>query len=252
MNSQLGGIPQPQVSQGSGGDALWPVASRTVDPGPIPAQDVQHLARQSLRDPAATRACADTWVQQGWTLEEVYLQGITGAAQCLGQWWLSDEIAFTDVTIASSRLHRLLYECSPAFLVDALPPRDATVLLIAEPGSQHTMGMFMLSEFFRRAGWRTLLEQPLSWVDKMRPVTRNWLDVVAISVGSDRQLDALRVWIHELRALSPNPNIRVIAGGPMAQWIPDQLLAMGVDWVGGDAHATVYRASQDLISTKVK
>lgn len=247
MDSQLGGIPQTQASYGSGGDLLWPVAPRAFDPGPIPAADVQQLARRSLHDASATRACVDAWVQQGWTLEEIYLQGITAAAQCLGQWWLSDEIAFTEVTIGSSRLHRLLYECSPAFLADALPPRDSTILLIAEPGSQHTMGLFMLSEFFRRAGWRTLLEQPLSWVDKMRPVTRNWLDVVAISVGSDRQLDALRVWIRDLRALSPNPNIRIIAGGPMAQCIPEQLLAMGADWVGGDARSTVLRASRETL-----
>ena len=213
----------------------------------MPAQEVRQLARASLQDASATRVCVDAWLQQGWTLEAIYLQGITGAAQCLGQWWLSDEIAFTDVTIGSSRLHRLLYEYSPAFLADAQAPRDSTVLLIAEPGSQHTMGLFMLSEFFRREGWRTLLEQPLSWVDKMRPVTRNWLDVVAISVGSDRQLDALRGWIRDLRALSPNPNIQIIAGGPMAQWIPEQLLALGVDWVGTDARSTVLRASQEMI-----
>ena len=64
----------------------------------------------------------------------------------------------------------------------------------------------------------------------------------------DAHIGHVSTRIRELRALSPNPNIRVIAGGPMAQFMPEQLLAMGADWVGGDARSTVLRASQETAS----
>lgn len=213
---------------------------------PFSNEEVHALALASLRSETETEHCVSQWLRQERPMEDLYLWAITPAARLLGQWWLSDRIRFSDVTVGSSRLHRLLYDLSPLFLADKAPPKDATVLLLAEPETQHTMGLFMLSEFFKRAGWHTLVEQPLSALDATRLATHHWIDMVAISVSSDRQFEALRSWVRSVRMQSPNRAIQIVAGGPMAQLMPEALIDLGVDWIGSDAKTTVETASSKV------
>jgi methylmalonyl-CoA mutase cobalamin-binding subunit len=212
----------------------------------LQAEQVIELARLSLQDHSDLHACISQWQDLGLDLPHIYLHGITEAARTLGRWWLTDEIDFASVTVGSSRLHRLLYDLSPEFLSDATPPLGATVLMLAEPESQHTMGLFMLSEFFRRAGWYTLIEQPRLDGNVLRLLSAHWVDVLALSVSTERQLQALAVLVRQARQLSPNPRMVIIAGGPMASSHPERLTELGVDWLGEDALGTVERATRDL------
>ncbi|MDI9330460.1 MAG: cobalamin B12-binding domain-containing protein [Alphaproteobacteria bacterium] len=209
--------------------------------------EVEQLARLSLQTGADLHNFIAQWQDRGIDLPDIYLQGITEATRVLGCWWLSDEIDFASVTVGSSRLLRLLYDLSPQFLADATPPLGATVLMLAEPESQHTMGLFMLSEFFRRAGWYTLVEQPRLDADFLRLISGHWIDVLALSVSTERQLLALKILVRQARQVSPNPHLVVIAGGPLALSQPKLLADLGVDWVGHDAPSTVERASQGFI-----
>lgn len=214
--------------------------------GPIDPQDVLALTRASLQDMHSTSLCLSDWLRRGWSIEDIYLHGIVTAARLQGLWWLRDQLDFSALTVGCSRLHRMLYELSPVFLADAQPTQDATVLLLPEPDSQHTMGLFMLSEFFRRAGWHSLLLQPHDLSDTLRIVSSHWVDVMAISVSSDRHLDHLGQLIAQVRQHSPNPNMQIIAGGPMATEMPDALMDLGIDWLGSDAKSTVERAHSHL------
>jgi methanogenic corrinoid protein MtbC1 len=49
-------------------------------------------------------------------------------------------------------LQQLLRELSAAFEAETLP-RLRSAVLVTAPGDQHTFGVFILQEFFRRAGW---------------------------------------------------------------------------------------------------
>jgi methylmalonyl-CoA mutase cobalamin-binding subunit len=211
----------------------------------IPA-DAEQLARLSLQATSDLGTQIALWQRRGLDLPQIYLEGITEAARVLGRWWLSDEIDFASVTVGSSRLHRLLYDLSPQFLAGGHAPLGATALLLAEPESQHTMGLFMLSEFFKRAGWYTLVEQPRMDANVLRLLSSHWVDVLALSISTDRQLPALKVLIRQARKLSPNPRMVIIAGGPMAANQPQMLAELGVDWIGEDAASTVERATQGL------
>ena len=113
-------------------------------------EDAQQLARLSLQATSNLHAQIALWQRRGLDWPQIYLEGITEAARVLGRWWLCDEIDFASVTVGSSRLHRLLYDLSPQFLAGSQAPLGTTALLLAEPESQHTMGLFMLSEFFKR------------------------------------------------------------------------------------------------------
>mgnify|MGYP003336039482 FL=1 len=206
-------------------------------------EDAQQLARLSLQATSNLHAQIALWQRRGLDWPQIYLEGITEAARVLGRWWLCDEIDFASVTVGSSRLHRLLYDLSPQFLAGAQAPLGTTALLLAEPESQHTMGLFMLSEFFKRAGWYTLVEQPRLDANVLRLLSSHWVDVLALSVSTQRQWPALKALVRQARQLSPNPRMVIIAGGPMAMEHAGLLQELGVDWVGEDAASTVERAT---------
>ncbi len=208
--------------------------------------EAERLARLSLQASANLNQVIEGWMQRGIDLADIYLHGITEAARTLGLWWVSDQLDFASVTVGSSRLHRLLYDFSPQFQADAASPLGATAVLLAEPESQHTMGLFMLSEFFRRAGWYTLTEQPRMDANVLRLLSGHWVDVLALSISTQRQLPALKALVRQARQVSPNPRMVVIAGGPMALDQAHKLADLGVDWVGTDARSTVDRASLAL------
>ena len=62
---------------------------------------------------------------------------------------------FTDVTVGLGRLQRVLRELSPAFGRAVEHPIEGRTrsACCPCPGEQHTFGLVMVGEFFRRAGW---------------------------------------------------------------------------------------------------
>jgi methanogenic corrinoid protein MtbC1 len=202
------------------------------------------LTRASLRDAQSPVACVNEWLGQGRSLQDIYLHAIVPAARLLGLWWLSDRLDFSGVTVASSRLHRLLYDFSPLFLADAKPQKQRSVLLMPEPGSQHTMGIFMLSEFFRREGWFVELLSVGSVEQALHHVQAHWFDVAAISVSSTRQLNEVKVLIGNLRKTSPNNRLAVMLGGPLALMQPQRLQGLGHDGQAADALEALEWAEQ--------
>ena len=61
------------------------------------------------------------------------------------------------------------------------------------------MGLFMLSEFFKRAGWTVTVGVPQDVNEFKRLFQSEWFDAVGISVSSDRHLDTLRSLLPSLR-----------------------------------------------------
>lgn len=80
------------------------------------------------------------------------LDVLAPATRRLGEVWDADLCDFTQVTIGLWRLQRPMYELSPAFQDDA--QRGVQIhraMLVPVPGSQHTLGLLMVAEFFRRS-----------------------------------------------------------------------------------------------------
>ena len=202
----------------------------------ISANDVDELAHACVSSEHAALKLVQQWMLQDRNLETIYLKGIMPAAQLIGVWWTSDDIDFATATVAFCRLHSLLYELSPRFLADAqvLSPAPSA-LLIPTPGSQHSMGVFMLSEFFRRGGWRVSSDAMSTAEDVVRLVQTEWFDVLGLSISSDRQLDLTRHMLTEVRLKSANPKLVIMLGGPWAHEAHPQLVDLKPDLIGTDA-----------------
>jgi methanogenic corrinoid protein MtbC1 len=243
----------------------WPEALRQGSPvGPrlvggttfagksaLDLAQIQILAQACLQGLDAARQVVFGWQRQGQSLEDIYLQGITPCARLLGEWWCSDRLDFAMTTIASSHLQQLLHDFSSEFLQEA--PQQAngwSLLLMTEPGAQHSMGLLMLSEFFKRAGWSVMVGVPQDVAEFKHLFLSDWFDAVGISVSTDRHLQTLASLLPQLSDASDNLSLQVFMGGPMAYMAPQLLADQAAKVLAEDAPVTVACVTQLLLATR--
>ncbi len=167
---------------------------------------------------------------RGLALESIYLDLFTPTARRLGEMWEEDSCDFSTVTLALGRLQRLLRELSPAFGTEVEHPLCGRRALFAQPPEeQHSFGLSMVAEFFRRDGWDVVGGVGTASTDPARRVREEWVDAVGFSVGSDVALPWLRQAIARVRAASCNPDIAVIVGGAPFIVRPERAAEVGAD-----------------------
>ena len=181
---------------------------------------------------------------QGVELEELYLNLLTPVARKLGEMWDNDEADFTQVTVALWRIKQLMYDLSPMFQEYAeYKQQGKSVMLVPLPGSQHTLGLFMVSEFFARAGWRVWGELAATEADILRMAKTQWFDVVGLAASVREQFPDLKRMISEVRAASLNPHVGIMIGSPVFNQNPDLIDDLGADMVGIDAVDALEKAT---------
>lgn len=206
----------------------------------LDANQIAALAKASLRGIDESRKVMLNWHRQGQSFADIYINGIAPAARLLGTQWTADSVDFVDLTIAVSHLQTLMHEFSAAFLAeDGAEPNGLSLLVMTEPNAQHTLGSFMLGEFFRRAGWTVTLGTPQDMVDFERTFQSDWFDAVMLSIASDRSIDAIATALPQLLANAINPELRTYVGGPMATLNPEKLKWRGTTCLTVDAEQAV-------------
>jgi MerR family transcriptional regulator, light-induced transcriptional regulator len=173
--------------------------------------------------------------QRGVSVESVYLHLFGPTARRLGEMWEEDECDFSTVTVALGRLQRLLRELSPAFGSEIEHPANGRRALFVQPrDEQHSFGLSMVAEFFRRDGWDVIGGVGGAVADPARIVQDEWVDVVGFSVGTDTRLPWLRDTIQAVRKASRNPALRVLVGGPPFAAHPEWADGTGADGTAKD------------------
>ena len=156
------------------------------------------------------------------SIESIYLDLIPTTARKLGVLWEEDICTFSDVTIGLWRLQHILYDLTKDFQKKhSMPIENLNALLIPAPKSQHTLGLFIVAEFFRKAGWRVWGEPNLSVEQINNLIFSQWFDVIGISVGYSEQLEGVNQLISSLRSRSMNPNVAFMLGGPLYSTDPE-------------------------------
>ena len=112
------------------------------------------------------------------------------------------------------------------------------------PGEQHTFGLVMLGEFFRREGWHVAGGPATSASDAVAHCRGTWVDVVGFSIGSAARLEGLAQGIRAVRRASCNPNLYVMVGGPLfLQLGRISWHELGADAAAADAAGAVRQAN---------
>lgn len=224
-----------------------------VEPPPLDADCVQRFVSQVLADDeGAYLQDLLVWRQQGVSVEVLYLDLLAPAARLLGQLWEDDRVLFSDVTVAVGRLQRLLRSMSPAFGLEIdCPPDGRRVLLVPVPGEQHTFGLSMVAEFFRRAGWDVVCDLDGQAVDAATLVRQEWFDVIGLSAGVDLRVGWLQSGITAIRTCSRNRAIGVMVGGPVFAVDPGLATRVGADACAVDGREAP-RLAERLLHERVR
>ncbi len=205
---------------------------------------VEQLTQLVLQDDASQAAIfVQDLYEQGVPLDEIYLRLLAPVARRLGAMWVEDTASFTQVTTGIWRIKQLIYDFSPLFQEFARTDDKAPhAMLVPLPGSQHTLGLFMVSEFFRRAGWKVWGELAATQADILVAIKTQHFDLVGLSVSTEDQLPALQRFIILLKAESLNPFIGVMVGGPIFNARPELTQEVNADIVGLDAEESLAHA----------
>ena len=182
------------------------------------------------------------------SVESLYLNLLAPTARHLGELWTQDLCDFTQVTVGLSRLQRVLRELSPAFhdVDEAAVPVGRRVLLLPCPGEQHTFGLVMVSEFFRRAGWEVAGGSWQFGMEAPSLVSADWYDVIGFSLAAEVHLDELNACIDAVRSASRNRAIGVIVGGPLFTLRPELQARVAADLIATDGKQAPQLAEQLL------
>jgi methanogenic corrinoid protein MtbC1 len=216
----------------------------------------QRLAKACLsREPQAVEACVLNMFGQGSGLETLFLQTIPNAARLFHDWWAQDEIDFVAVTQASYRLQELVYYLSPEFVLSG--PKSAasanfTALLVNTPGSQHSLGLLIVSQYFKRYGWQVVGGSTWREADMLTAVQTSAIDLVGLSVSDERRFAYLKQLISSLRKSSLNPGVLVMVGGPMLARNPRLAEWLGADFASAHADQAQLTAVQQVEQMRAK
>jgi methanogenic corrinoid protein MtbC1 len=209
-------------------------------PEPVKQEGLNEIAQFAALALGEQDGAAFAFVQEviarGTSVDSVFLDLLAPTARHLGELWESDTVDFANVTLAVGRLQMVMRQLGDAFF-EQVSRTDGgeSALLTTIPGEQHSFGLSMVAEFFRRAGWN-LCTGPFSSHQELTSLVHNhWFDVVGFSVSSDRRLEELKKDIRDIRRDSRNRNVGIMLGGPMMAQHPDLVASIGADMMSLDA-----------------
>lgn len=213
------------------------------DAPPIDAEAVRHLAGLVLSpDQRPALDYVRGLYAQGVRREALFLDLLAPTAKYLGQLWEQDFCDFTEVTVGLCRLHQVVREMSPGFERSTEDGQVRRALLAPVPGEQHTFGLLMVTEFFRRDGWDVWGGPSARDQDVLQIVGAEWFSVVGFSVSCDDRLEELTRWIEAIRSASRNPGIGVLVGGRVFVDRPELVGQVGADATALDGREAPHRA----------
>lgn len=233
------------------------VSAATRGGDAVAEEDVAEFVRLALRhDVEVLREFATAVRERGQSLERLFLELFAPAARRLGALWDDDQVDFSTVSIALSRLHRLLLDLSvaePFWEMGGVGARS--VMVASYPGDQHDFGALMVGEVFRRDGWFVVDARPDTveqLVDAVREATP---EALCLSVSCERSVEELAAVVSAARdACGREPTdetasvrrLLVMVGGRALSEAPGLGEAAGADASCSDPHQAIEFAKRSL------
>jgi methanogenic corrinoid protein MtbC1 len=218
----------------------------------ITEADVVEFAAVAVRhDCAVAQAFAEALIAQGATYEQLFVDLLAPAARKLGELWENDYFSFSDVTIGLSRIQQLVHEVSPGFETDLESSLGvSSALLVTMPGEQHSLGLLLVEEFFRRSGWNVWTPHNVTSSRLVAMVRQERFDMVGISVTCEVEIQRLAALIDSVRSASLNKGLLVMVGGRFINEHPELVAEVGADATDIDGTHAIGRLEE--LSTRLR
>jgi methanogenic corrinoid protein MtbC1 len=214
----------------------------------VTTEDIEYFAQMILsQNEALALSCIESVRMRGVSVESLYLDLLAPAARYLGKLWEDDLCDFTEVTIGLGRLQQMLHELKADLDKTSVQTANGmSILLLPTPGEQHTFGLSMVAEFFRREGWEVVGGPYESPDDPAAMVRKQRFDVVGFSLATELHVGQLADCIKSVRKSSLNKALCIIVGGPVFAIYPEYAAKVHADLVVSDG-SLAPRAAQRFV-----
>lgn len=175
----------------------------------------------------------------GVSVDEIYLKRLAYAANRLGDMWVRDEISFSQVTVATGRILAIMRSLRHLFH-PAVPVHDKTAIFASVPGEDHTLGVHMAADIFRKNGWDISLKTGLDHDELVATIEKTPTAIVGLSISGEHSIDALSRLVVALHICCPYAMI--VVNGSNVDDVRPVLSLMGVD-----AIATTLEEAQEKL-----
>jgi methanogenic corrinoid protein MtbC1 len=193
----------------------------------------EHARRQDL---AAALEFVEALVRGGVSLEVVLLHLVAPAARLLGEQWQADVVSWVDVTAGLGTLQQVVHVFGPTFAPGVA--HRGLVVLLAAPREQHTLGVYLLAEFFRRGGWDVHVDPTMSPDDLVALASSERVEMVGISVSCAELIRQLAPLVAAVKQASINPHVAVALGGSLD--LAGEAERLGVPFFGDPREAVCW------------
>lgn len=204
------------------------------------------LAHMTLRlEVFSLLAHIDAYLANGVPIESIYLDLLAPTARVLGDFWDNDVCDFVDVTMGLWRLQQVVHElASRAPCPSGRTRADRRVLFTVPPGDQHSFGLVMIEDFFRRAGWRTWSAPDAGMLELCAIAGRQWFELIGLTVSNAEHLVQLPALFRDLRRASQNPAVGIMVGGKIFSDHPELAERAGADATAADGTLALLAAER--------
>jgi methanogenic corrinoid protein MtbC1 len=180
-------------------------------------------------------------------IDQIYLRLLAPAARRLGDLWVADLVDFTQVTIGVGHLQLLLRQLGAQRTDDSGAQNwNRRALLLPAAGEQHSFGLVMVAEFFRRAGWDVCCDVAATVEDSVAMVREQSFSIFGLSLSGENRLDATARQVRAMRRASKNPAIGALVGGQLLVEHPEYVSLLGADAAAFDGQQAVAQANNML------
>jgi methanogenic corrinoid protein MtbC1 len=107
--------------------------------------------------------------------------------------------------------------------------------LLPAPEEQHTFGLVVVSELFRRNGWHVQGVAPMELDELQDLVSEQWFVLIGFSLSCDRLINPLCSTIQTVRRVSKNKSVQIMVGGRAFAKDPALWPEVGADWTASNA-----------------
>lgn len=193
------------------------------------------------RDRRAAATVVSDAMEQGWSIQRVYLEIFAPSQYEVGARWERNEITVAQEHYCSAATQLImsgLYE-----RIFATPRIGRGILATCVAGDLHEIGLRMVADFFELAGWDShFLGANTPTGDVAAAVHTFGVDAVAIGVTMSAHLPEVERLIAAIR--SRNGTIPILVGGHPFTRAPDLCDQMGASGTADNAQAAVELAQR--------
>lgn len=209
-------------------------------------EEFTHILCQD--DAKAAREYIENVMDTGIETVDLFVNVLAPAARKLGRLWEHDLCTFTDVTLGLMRIQSIFrhYEAALDAHAPGVTSNTPSILLSSLYGDQHTFGLMMISDLFRRDGWIVSTEQADEGSMLVNMIAASHVDVVGLSLAREVDVEMLKADISNIRQASQNTFVRILVGGSYVTDNPAIAGKVGADLALIDAE-TAPQAARGLL-----